>query len=235
MDGRILELVERFLKQGVMEENKGWSPTTVGTPQGGVISPLLANIYLDALDWKLHLGGWELVRYADDFVILCRTREHAEEVLAVVRHWCEEAGLQLHPQKTRLVDMSEPGGCDFLGYHFERTTGRWPREKSRQSLEHKLHALTRRTCGENLSQLIGERLNPTLRGWLNYFRRSSNAADFQSLDGYLRARLRAILRKRHGLRGRGRGRDHQRWPNRYFDELGLLSLVQLWRSSHPVP
>lgn len=234
VDGRILGLVERFLKQGVMEEHKGWSPTEVGTPQGGVISPLLANVYLDALDWKLHLGGWELVRYADDFVILCRTRAQAEEVLGVVRHWCENAGLQLHPQKTRLVDLSEPGGFDFLGYHFERI-GRWPREKSRQGLEHKLHVLTRRTCGENLTELIEERVNPLVRGWMNYFRRSSNGADFRALDGYLRARLRAILRKRHGLRGRSRGRDHQRWPNRCFDELGLLSLEQLWRSFLPAP
>ena len=212
VDGRVLELVEGFLQQGVMEELKGWCPTTVGTPQGGVISPLLANVYLDALDWKLHFGGWELVRYADDFVILCRTREQAEEVLGVVRHWCEEAGLQLHPQKTRLVDMSERGGFDFLGYHFERT-GQWPREKSRQGLEHRLHQRTKRTCGERLSELVVEQLNPVLRGWMNYFRRSTNAADFQSLDGYLRARLRAILRKRHQLRGRSRGRDHQRWPN----------------------
>lgn len=234
VDGRILELVEGFLKQGVMEESKGWCPTEVGTPQGGVISPLLANVYLDALDWKLHLGGWELVRYADDFVILCRTKEHAEEVLGVVRHWCVAAGLQLHPDKTRLVDMSEPGGFDFLGYHFERT-GRWPREKSRLGLENKLHRLTRRTCGENLVELINEGLNPILRGWMNYFFRSTNAADFTSLDSYLRARLRAILRKRRGLRGRGRGADHQRWPNRYFGELGLLSLAQLWRSRSPVP
>jgi RNA-directed DNA polymerase len=234
VDGRILGLVEGFLQQGVMEESKGWSPTEVGTPQGGVISPLLANVYLDALDWKLHLGGWELVRYADDFVILCRTRAQAEEVLGVVRHWCEQAGLHLHPQKTRLVDLGEPGGFDFLGYHFERT-GRWPRQKSRQGLEHKLHALTRRHCGESLTELIAERLNPLVRGWMNYFHRSTNSTDFRALDGYLRARLRAILRKRHGLRGRSRGRDHQRWPNRYFDALGLLSLEQLWRAFLPAP
>lgn len=234
VDGRILELVERFLKAGVMEEHKGWCPTEVGTPQGGVISPLLANVYLDALDWKLHLGGWELVRYADDFVVLCRTPEHAEEVLAVVCHWCDEAGLQLHPEKTRLVDMSVRGGFDFLGYHFE-STGRWPRAKSIERMECKLHRLTRRTCGESLSKLIAERLNPVVRGWANYFRRSSNAADFSTLDSYVRARLRGILRKRHGLRGRSRGRDHQRWPNRYFSEVGLLSLEQLWRSRTPVP
>jgi len=233
VDGRILEMVESFLKQGVIEEVKGWSPTEVGTPQGGSISGLLANIYLDALDWKLHLQGWELVRYADDFVILCRTRDQAREVLEVVRHWCDEKGLQLHPEKTRLVDMSERGGFDFLGYHFERT-GRWPREKSKQTLEHKVHRLTRRNCGIGLTEVVKE-LNPILRGWMNYFVRSTNAADFKSIDGYLRARMRGILRKRHGLRGRSRGRDHQRWPNRYFAELGLLSLEQLWRSRSPVP
>jgi RNA-directed DNA polymerase len=234
VDGRILELVERFLRVGVMVEHEGWRPTEVGTPQGGVISPLLANVYLDALDWKLHFAGWELVRYADDFIVLCRTKEQAEEVLGLVRHWCEDAGLQLHPVKTRLVDLNVRGGFDFLGYHFERT-GRWPREKSLTALEHKLHRLTRRQCGQNLAELITEELNPIVRGWANYFRRSSNAVDLRSLDRYLRARLRGILRKRHRLRGRSRGRDHQRWPNRYFTELGLLSLEQLWRSFQPVP
>ena len=234
VDGRILELVESFLKQGVIEDVKGWSPSEVGTPQGGSISGLLANIYLDQLDWKLHLQGWELVRYADDFVILCRTRDQAEAVLQEVRHWCDEAGLQLHPEKTRLVDMSERGGFDFLGYHFERT-GRWPREKSQESLERKVHQRTKRNCGISLSEVIVEELNPILRGWMNYFIRSTNCADFQRLDSYLRARLRAILRKRHGLRGRSRGYDHQRWPNRYFAELGLLSLEQFWRLRSPVP
>lgn len=234
VDGRVLELVQRFLQAGVMTQLEGWCPTKVGTPQGGVISPLLANVYLDALDWKLHLGGWELVRYADDFVILCRTRAQAEAVLTVVRHWCDEAGLQLHPEKTRLVDMSERGGFDFLGYHFERT-GQWPREKSLQTMQHKLHRLTPRTCGTSLSQLVRDKLNPVLRGWANYFRRSSHAAEFDPLDQYLRARLRGILRRRRGLRGRSRGRDHQRWPNRYFDALGLLRLRQLWLAFTPVP
>ena len=234
VDGRILELVERFLKQGVMEEMIGWKPTTVGTPQGGVISPLLSNLYLDALDWKLHLEGWELVRYADDFVVLCRTKEQAEEVLGVIRRWCTEAGLELHPEKTRLVDMSVRGGFDFLGYHFDKTS-RWPREKSLIAMGNKLHRLTRRNCGENLELLIKDTLNPILRGWFNYFRDSTNSADFRETDGYLRARLRSILRKRRGLRGRSRGRDHQRWPDRYFAKLGLLSLEQLWKSILPVP
>ncbi len=234
VDGRILDLVAAYLKQGVMEEGKDWSPTECGTPQGAVVSPLLANLYLNALDWKLRLAGWELVRYADDFVVLCRTREQAEEVLAMVQQWSASAGLQLHPQKTRLVDMAQPGGFDFLGYHFERDGQRWPREKSMKGIEHKVHGLTHRTCGVGLNELIASELNPVLRGWYGYFWRS-NRWTFRGLDRYVRGRLRGILRKRHGGRGRGRGSDHQRWPNRYFAELKLLSLEQLWLEAHTVP
>jgi RNA-directed DNA polymerase len=234
VDGRILKLVERFLKAGVMEEHNGWRATEVGTPQGGVISPLLANVYLDALDWRLHFGGWELVRYADDFVVLCRTRAHAETVLGEVRQWCELAGLQLHPDKTRLVELNDTGGFEFLGYHFARTA-RWPRDKSIAKLKSKLHDLTRRTCGENLCELVTERLNPILRGWFGYFRRCSSAGSLRVIDGYVRSRLRAILRRRSGRRGRSRGADHQHWPNRYFHELGLLCLEHAWASPPPVP
>jgi RNA-directed DNA polymerase len=164
VDGRILDLVAAYLKQGVMETGKGWSPTELGTPQGAVISPLLANLYLNALDWKLRLDGWELVRYADDFVVLCRTREQAEEVLATVQQWTASVGLQLHPQKTRLVDMSQPGGFDFLGYHFERDGKRWPREKSMHGIKQKVHGLTHRTCGVGLPELIASELNLVFGG-----------------------------------------------------------------------
>jgi RNA-directed DNA polymerase len=234
VDGRILKLVERFLKAGVMDEHKSWTATEVGTPQGGVISPLLSNIYLDGLDWKMHFGGWELVRYADDFVVLCRTREHAEAVLREIRQWCETAGLQLHPTKTRLVEMNEPGGFDFLGYHFEGRQ-RWPRAKSVTKVRQKLHDLTRRTNGENLRELVTATLNPILRGWYGYFRRCSSANPMRTLDAYVRSRLRAILRRRSGRRGRSRGSDHQEWPNRYFHELGLLCLEHTWASTHPAP
>ncbi len=234
VDGRILKLVERFLKAGVMEEHRGWRPTEVGTPQGGVISPLLSNIYLNGLDWKMRFSGWELVRYADDFVVLCRTREHAEAVLTEVRQWCETAGLQLHPEKTRLVEMSEPGGFDFLGYHFEGTQT-WPRDKSVKKMRHKLHDLTPRSYGQSLSELVTERLNPCLRGWYQYFQRSTKVQPMRWMDGYVRARLRSILRKRLGKKGRSRGSDHQRWPNSYFHELGLLCLEQRWLETYPVP
>jgi RNA-directed DNA polymerase len=119
-DGKVLELLQRFLEQGVMESGKGWSPTENGTPQGAVISPLLANIYLNPLDHMMAGQGAEMVRYADDFVILCASREEAQAALEAVRRWMEAAGLTLHPTKTRIVDASQPGGFDFLGYHFER-------------------------------------------------------------------------------------------------------------------
>lgn len=235
VDSRILALVEAFLEQGVMEEMIGWQPTERGTPQGSPLSPLLANLYLDALDWKLHLQGWELVRYADDFVVLCRTREHAQEVLTSVQHWCEQVALQLHPDKTRLVDLTQPGeGFDFLGYHFERDQRRWPRKKSMKRMREKLHGLTRRTNGKSLHEIITKQLNPSLRGWYGYFARS-NRWTFREIDGYVRGRLRGIQRKRRGGHGRGRGRDHQRWPNSYFAALGLLSLERLWCQNHPVP
>src|SRR5213075_1846882 len=118
--GRVLGLVERFLRAGVLEASKGWQPTACGTPQGGVISPLLANLYLDPLDHQMERSGWEMVRYADDFVILCRTQAEAHAALAAVSAWVSEAGLTLHPEKTRVVDASVFGGFDFLGYHFER-------------------------------------------------------------------------------------------------------------------
>ena len=128
-DGRILGLIEAFLKQGVMESGKGWQPTERGAPQGAVLSPLLSNLYLDPLDHEMARRGIEMIRYADDFILMCRTLAEAEVALDEVRKWVESAGLTLHPTKTRLVDASQRGGFEFLGWHFERGH-RWPREKS---------------------------------------------------------------------------------------------------------
>src|SRR5262245_14468863 len=140
-DGKVMELLQRFLEQGVMESGKGWSPTENGTPQGAVISPLLANIYLNPLDHQMAQQGREMVRYADDFVILCASRQEAEATLEAVRAWMETAGLTLHPTKTRIVDATQPGGFDFLGYHFERGY-RWPRKKSLDKLKDALRQKT---------------------------------------------------------------------------------------------
>ena len=222
-DGRVLALLRSYLDQEVMEELTRHEPTDRGTPQGAVISPLLANIYLDPLDHLLADSGVEMVRYADDFVLLCRSEEAAKAALARVQTWVEENGLTLHPEKTRLVDVTQPGGFDFLGYHFEREY-RWPRRKAMDRLKDKVRELTPRTSGHSLEATI-TRLNQMLRGWYGYFQHSHRST-FPRVDGYVRGRLRSILRKRAGKRGRARGTDHQQWRNHYFDELGLFSLKQ---------
>ena len=221
-DGALLELIEKFLKQGVMETGKGWSPTEAGTPQGAVLSPLLANIYLNPLDHRMAQQGWEMVRYADDFVILCESQERAEQALAQVRQWVEEVGLVLHPTKTRLVDASQRGGFDFLGYHFERGY-RWPRQKSLDKFKDAIREKTGRLRPGSMSE-IAAHINQTIRGWMGYFKHSHRTT-FPTLDKWVRGRLRTIQRKRHKGQGRGRGNDHRRWPNAYFAELGLISMV----------
>jgi len=222
-DGRVLALVRSYLDQGVMEELTLHEPTERGTPQGAVISPLLANLYLDPLDHLLADGGLQMVCYADDFVIVCRSEDEAKAALARVQTWVGENGLTLHPEKTRIVDATQPGGFDFLGYHFERGY-RWPRRKALDRLRDKVRQMTPRTSGDSLACTIA-RLNQTLRGWYGYFQHSHRTT-FPAVDGYVRGRLRSILRKRAGRRGRARGTDHQRWRNHYFDELGLFSLTQ---------
>jgi RNA-directed DNA polymerase len=220
-DGRVLALVESFLRAGVLEESKGWRPTECGTPQGGVISPLLANLYLDPLDHQMAGAGWEMVRYADDFVILCRTEAEAQAALATVRVWVMEAGLILHPEKTRVVDARQPGGFDFLGYHFERGM-KWPRAKSLKKLKDRVRAKTPRLDGRSLRVIVTD-VNRTLRGWYGYFQHSK-ANVFTEVDGYVRRRLRSLLQKRRGRTSQGLGAAHQRWPNEWFARRGLLSL-----------
>jgi RNA-directed DNA polymerase len=227
-DSRVLSLISGYLDQAVMEELVRYEPTGRGTPQGAVISPLLANIYLDPLDHLLAENGVQMVRYADDFVLLCRSEEAAKAALARVQTWVEENGLTLHPQKTRIVDATQPGGFDFLGYHFERGY-RWPRRKAMDRLKDKVRDHTARTSGVSLEATIVQ-LNQMLRGWYGYFQHSHRTT-FKDVDAYIRNRLRAILRKRAGLRGRARGSDYQRWPNHYFTEMGLFSLMQAHRST----
>jgi len=221
-DGRVLALVERFLRAGVLEEHEGWQPTERGTPQGGVISPLLANLYLNPLDQQMAAAGWAMVRYADDFVILCRSEAEAQNALAAVRAWVSEAGLTLHPEKTRVVDASQPGGFDFLGYHFERGM-RWPRQKSLEKLKERVRAKTSRLDGRSLTDIVTD-VNRSLRGWYQYFQHSK-ANTFTAVDGYVRRRLRSVLQWRLDGVGKGIGATHQRWPNEWFARCGLLSLA----------
>ena len=181
----------------------------------------LSNIYLDPLDHLMAERGFEMVRYADDFVILCRTQAEAEQALAMVRQWTESAGLQLHPDKTRIAYA--PGdGFQFLGYRFHHGK-RDVRRKSLAKFKATIRAKTRRCNGESLDYII-KSVNGTSRGWFNYFQHAHRYT-FSSLDCWIRMRLRSILRKRRGGRGRGRGADHQRWPNAFFAQHGLFSLT----------
>jgi RNA-directed DNA polymerase len=218
-DGRVLKLLRQMLKQGILEEGTTWTPEE-GSPQGSVISPLLSNIYLNPLDHLLAEHGFAMVRYADDFVVLCRNPAEANAALALIRTWVAEARLTLHPTKTHIVDAASEG-FDFLGYHFERGY-RWPRKKSLQKLQDTVRAKTKRTRGASLRAIVTD-LNRTLPGWFEYFQ-YSHWTTFRTLDAWIRMRLRSVLRQHQKKRGRGRGSDHQRWPNAYFTELGLFSL-----------
>ncbi|MFH1148838.1 MAG: group II intron reverse transcriptase/maturase [Actinomycetota bacterium] len=220
-DGKVLELIEAFLKHKVLEGMEGWEPEA-GTPQGAVISPLLSNVYLDPLDREMERQGHEMVRYADDLVILSGSEAEARNALAALERWTTSVGLALHPEKTRVVDATEPGGFDFLGYHFERGM-RWPSAKNLKKLRDKIRAKTKRTNGFSLEVIIWK-VNQTLVGWFGYFKHS-HWTTFTYLDPWIRMRLRSILRRRKGLVGRGRGADHVRWPNAFFAEQGLFSLV----------
>ena len=223
-DSRLLALLDGWIEQDVVQELKRWTPTS-GTPQGAVISPLLANLYLHDLDLKLAQLGLSMVRYADDFVILCRSAAEAVHALDVVSAWVAAEGLQLHPDKTHVGDCRLVGqGFEFLGYRFEAGR-RWVRDKSLKALKTKIRSQTRRTEGRSLSQIVSG-LNPLLRGWFTYFKHAQRGI-FRTLDGFIRRRLRALLRKQAKRPGVGRClADHQRWPNAYFAAAGLFTLTE---------
>ena len=221
-DGRVLKWLKDLLKTPIFDGLREWTPKE-GSPQGSVLSPLLANLYLDPLDKELEARGIRLVRYADDFVLLCGSRKQAEDGLQCVRDWCAANGLQLHPEKTRLLEVTAKEGFDFLGYHF-RAGNHWPGEKGRKNLRQKLRPKLKRNNGRSLEKTI-ELINPVLRGWFHYFK-YCRRWQLVVVDQWVRMRLRSILRVRRKRKGRGRGKDHQRWPNAYFEERGLFSLVR---------
>jgi RNA-directed DNA polymerase len=220
-DGRVLELITSYLNQAVLDTMQGWVPDR-GTPQGAVISPLLSNIYLDPLDHLMTQRGFAMTRYADDFVVQCRTENEARRALGEIEKWVKETGLTLHPEKTRIVDATQPGGFDFLGYHFERDY-RWPSDKSTKRLKDVVRRKTKRTNGNSLTVII-EDLNPVLRGWFEYYKHSHWNV-FPGVDGWVRMRIRSILKKRQKRKGRAKGNDNQRWPNAFFAEQRLFSLT----------
>lgn len=219
-DGRVIKLIKSYLDQGIMEDMQTWTPEA-GVPQGAVLSPVLSNLYLNPLDHLMADQGYEMVRYADDFVVLCRTMEEAQTALEEIRRWVESAGLTLHPTKTQIVDSREKSFA-FLGYSF-RGKFRFPRAKSHQKLMDRIRELTPRQSGHSLEFTLW-RLNSVTQGWFNYFRHC-NWGVFKSYDSHIRARLRRMLMARHRLNPQRLPRNN-RWPNAFFAEHGFKSLSQ---------
>ena len=228
-DGRVLDLIRGWLNADILQGLERWTPTG-GTPQGAVLSPLLANIYLHPLDVALAERGFHMVRYADDFVILTRTRAEAEEALALVETWVTENGLTLHPTKTHVGDCRQPGqGFEFLGYRFEAGQ-RFVRKKSLDRLKETIRGKTQRTRGQSLGFVVAD-LNRTLRGWFGYFKHA-HPRTFRMLDQMIRRRLRAVLRKQEKRPALGLCRDdHRRWPTTFFADQGLFALHTAWASA----
>jgi RNA-directed DNA polymerase len=221
-DGKVLELLRKLLDQEIAEGMKRWTPIS-GTTQGSVISPLMSNLYLHGLDDLFSEAGVKYVRFADDFVALCRTQQEAENTLEEIKRWVEQHGLRLHPDKTHVNNcMGKGQGFEFLGYRFELGR-RWVRPKSKKALRDKIREKTGRTRSGSLDIIIKE-LNSILKGWYGYFKHAYRST-FRDVDGFVRRRLRAILRKREKRPGFGRTtRDHARWPNAFFAKHGLFTL-----------
>lgn len=209
-DRRVLKLLRQWLKAGVLEEGT-FIHTQEGTPQGGVISPLLANIYLDRFDrvWTKHFSDLgKLTRYADDFVVICRYKHEAEQALKIIQKILAKLHLQLHPQKTRLVDMNKEG-FDFLGFHIQKVRSlrtrklapfQWPSQKAMKAIRKKVKEHTnRRWTARALSETVTT-LNPIVRGWRGYFGQGNATKKLQSLDVYLGYRLRKLFKAKHGSR-----------------------------------
>jgi RNA-directed DNA polymerase len=237
-DRRVLKLLGQWLQAGVMEDGT-FRETVSGTPQGGVISPLLSNIYLHAFDRAFSergIGG--LVRYADDFVVLCRSEREARAALDAAGEILAGLGLELHPDKTQVVDLREGReGFDFLGWHFRaRVSGRmlergvrryylqrWPSQRSMKRIRGKVKAKTGRNrvgIGD-IRELIAE-LTPLLRGWGNYFRTGNAADEFREIDRYVAWRLKRLLVKRKGRNLRAG--EAAAWTDDWLVDLGLHRL-----------
>jgi RNA-directed DNA polymerase len=235
-DGKVLGLLQAYLQAGILEAGQNWQPTEQGTPQGSVISPLLSNIYLNPLDHQMAQQGYEMVRYADDLVVCCPSEAQAHQALATLSAWVSQAGLKLHPTKTRIVNAARKGGFDFLGYHFERyqegSGAKWPRPKSQKKLRDRLREHLARGRSGSVSQIIAE-INPILKGWYGYFKFSLPSAMLR-VDEWVRERIRHILRRRHKRRGMVKGRERTEYPIHWFAERGLFSLKltqALWLQS----
>jgi RNA-directed DNA polymerase len=236
-DGRVLQLVREMLRAGVMEGGC-WKPTLTGVPQGGVASPLWSNIFLTPFDRRMAEEGFRLTRWADDFVVLCQTREEAQRALAIAARFLrEELGVELHPQKTRIVHVSQ--GFEFLGYKVKQGTGHRlpvhkrrsrshphnlyaiPREKSVKRFQEQIRALTRRKAPLKLREVI-ERINPVIRGWGYFYRKADVRRLFHRLDRWIEHRIYSFLAKRW------RNPMWRQYPaRRLIAEFGLVRLTHL--------
>ena len=215
------KLIYQFIKAGVMEEGK-LRANVAGTPQGGVISPILANLYLDDLDRHIGKTDWKLVRYADDFVILCKTVNQAVQAYRVAGEILGKLKLKFAQEKTRVIDAYQTS-FTFLGYTFWRNDGKtfsFPSDKAMKAYREKVAAATRRQQAANLKMVI-DKLNPIIRGWGNYFKSGNCKTRFRELDGWTRMRLRSFIAKKHRLCLSA----HIKYPDSYFKELGLVFLA----------
>lgn len=224
-DSRILALLNQYLSQKVIDTVASWTPET-GTPQGAVISPLLANIYLDPLDWLMLGKGYEMTRYADDFVVQCKTEAEANRALETIRVWTGNVGLTLHPTKTRIVN-ADTAVFEFLGYKFKQGM-KFPSEKSIKKLRDNIRRRTKR-CNAHSLQTIIARIKPIQRGWFEYFKHAHRNS-FPEQDAWIRRRLRSILKKHEKRGGIATAcKDNLRYPNSIFDSRGFFSLVRAHR------
>lgn len=217
-DGKILKLIKKFLRSGVLEEGE-IKPTRMGTPQGGVISPLLANIVLNHLDWNLDSQGYKFVRYADDFVVLCNSREQAERALSEVTRCIEvDLELQLSPEKTVITDFKQ--GFDFVGFHITSNSVTM-RTKSNENFKKKVREVTRRS--NNLEPKVIEKLNAIMRGYVNFFAQTytKTLTIFSKLDTWIRTRIRCMKYKRKWAT------DNKRLRNKHISRMGLISMREL--------
>jgi RNA-directed DNA polymerase len=226
-DPEVIGLIRRWLRAGVFSTD-GVVPSVAGTPQGGVISPLLANIYLHRLDVEVRAAGFRLIRYADDFVILADRRWKVEAADRLVRSILSDIGLEASEAKSGIVRVQD--GFEFLGFTFH---GRFlrPRPRALASFKDRVRSRTRRKVPVSLEQMI-EDLNPLLRGWGNYYAIGDVVTLFVDLDKWIRMRLRSKARKRFKSKG---GVDNHKWPNRVFDNLGLVRLEHLARAGKILP
>ena len=217
-DGRILKLIRAFLTSGIMKEGKTIAKKE-GTPQGGVISPLLGNIYLHPLDEALTEQGFNLVRYADDQVIMCKSEEEADRALSAFMSILEKLKLKANMSKTKKVKLSDEEGTEFLGFLITAKY-KFPRDKSIKKFKDKVRARTRRIAPVSLKQLI-QNLNPIIRGWGEYFRKGNSYKAFAKLDSWIRMRLRCFIEKHKSYNA------NKRISNNFFESNGLISLLTM--------